>query len=102
MGFECYIAHSHEVKGNAIKYIKDVVSHRNRLVDYAFFGHRHHQETIDINSANGYDKKLFYCPSLSTKLSQFEQQHNLSSQAGVGYYVIETGKGHIESRKLMV
>lgn len=102
LGFECFIAHSHEVRGNAIKYVKDVTSHRNRLIDYTFFGHRHHMETIDINSAEYYDKMLFYAPSLSTKLSQFEKQHNLSSCSGVGYYVLDRHKGCTETRKLLV
>jgi hypothetical protein len=101
-GFECFIAHSHEVRGNAIKYIKDVTTHRDRLIDFSFFGHRHHMESIDINSNKAYDKKLLYTPSLSTKLSQFEKQHNLSSQAGVGYYVLEEFKGLVEERKLLV
>ena len=105
-GYECFIAHSHEVKGSAIKYLKDVVMHRDRLIDFAFFFHRHHQETIDINSVNDdfnkYDKKLFYAPALTTQLSQYELQHNMSSLAGVGYYVFEEGKGHIQSRKLVV
>ena len=102
LGFECFIAHSHEVRGNAIKYIKDVSSHRNRLIDYSFFGHRHHMETIDINSGQGYDKQLFYVPALTTKESQYEKQFNMSSQAGIGYYVLEEGKGCVETRKLVV
>jgi len=102
LGFNCFIAHSHEVRGNAIKYIKDVTSHRDKLIDFSFFFHRHHMETIDINSANGYDKKLFYAPALTTQLSQFEKQHNLSSQAGLGYYVLDEDKGCVETRKLVV
>jgi len=102
LGFECFVTHSHEVKGSAIKYIKDVTTHRDNLIDFSFFGHRHHMETIDINSAKSYDKKLLYVPALTTKLSQYELQHNMSSQAGVGYYVLEEEKGLVESRKLMV
>ncbi|NOQ50302.1 MAG: hypothetical protein GQ557_01385 [Mycoplasmataceae bacterium] len=102
LGFNCFIAHSHEVRGNAIKYIKDVTSHRDRLIDFSFFFHRHHMETIDINSANGYDKKLFYVPALTNQLSQFEKQNNLSSQAGIGYYVLDENDGCIETRKLLV
>lgn len=102
LGFNCFIAHSHEVRGSAIKYIKDVTTHRDRLIDFSFFGHRHHMEVTDINSTEFYDKQLFYCPSLSTKLSQYEKQHNLSSKAGVGYFVLDEGKGCVEIRKLIV
>ena len=101
-GFTFFIAHSHEARGNAIKYIKDVQTERSVLIDYSVFGHRHHMESIDINSGIGYDKKLLFVPSLSTKASQFEKQNNLSSQAGVGYYVFKEGKGLVEERKLQV
>ncbi len=101
-GFTCFITHSHEAKGNAIKYIKDVQTHRDILIDFSFFGHRHHKESIDINSGFGYDKMLLFVPSLCTQQSQFEKQNNLSSTAGVGYYVLQKYNGLVEERKLKV
>jgi hypothetical protein len=102
VGYDCFFAHGHEAKGSGVSYVKDVAYHRNLNIDFTFFAHRHHCETVDINSTTSFDKRLFFVPSLSTKLSQFEKQHNLSSKAGVGYYVLEWGLGNTQTRKLLV
>ena len=101
LGFNVFIAHGHLVKSKE-KYLETLQADRNVLIDYGFFGHYHHQRTIDLHSAMGYDKKVFYVPALATKHSGYEKDKNLSSQAGVGYYVFEKGKGHIETRKLVI
>lgn len=105
-GFEFFIAHGHEAKGNALAYIKAVSTHRNKLIDYTLFGHRHHLEVVDINSAisstKKYDKQLLFSPALTTQLSQYEKQNNMSSMEAVGYFVIDESKGLVECRKLIV
>ena len=101
LGYKVFISHGHLVKSKE-KYLETLQADRNILIDYGFFGHFHHQRTIDLHSADGYDKKVFYVPALTTKHSSYEKDKNLSSKAGVGYYVFEDGKGHIETRKLMV
>jgi len=101
-GFTFFIAHGHEAKGNALAYIKAVSTHRNKLIDYTLFGHRHHLEVVDINSAGHYDKQLLFSPALTTQLSQYEKQNNMSSMEAVGYFVISEDKGLVECRKLIV
>lgn len=101
VGFNVFVAHGHLVKSKE-KYLETLQADRNILIDYGFFGHFHHQRSIDLHSANGYDKRVFYVPALTTKHSGYEKDKNLSSQAGVGYYVLEEGKGHIETRKLVI
>lgn len=102
LGFSCFFAHGHLVKSKE-KYLETLQADRHLLIDYGFFGHFHHQRTIDLHSVNGlYDKKVFYVASLSTNYSTFEKDRNLSSCIGVSYYVINKQKGHIETRKLVV
>lgn len=102
LGFDCFFAHGHLVKSKE-KYLETLQADRHILIDFGWFGHYHHQREIDLHSVNGlYDKKAFYVPSLSTKYSSYERDKNLSSCAGVGYYVIQKGIGHVESRKLKV
>jgi len=100
-GFSTFIAHGHLVKSKE-KYLETLQADRNVLIDYGFFAHYHHQRTIDLHSAGDYDKKVFYVPSLQTKHSGYEKDKNLSSKAGVGYYVFEETIGHVETRKLMI
>ena len=100
-GFDCFFAHGHLVKSKE-KYIETLQSNRNIQVDYCFFGHYHHQRSIDLHSTGWYDKKAFFVPSLNTLESGYENDKNLSSCAGVGYYVIDEEKGHVETRKLVV
>jgi hypothetical protein len=100
-GFNMFMAHGHLVKSKE-KYLETLQANRNILIDYGFFGHFHHQRTIDLHSAGYYDKKVFYVPALNTKESGYENDKNLSSQAGVGYYVFSEEFGHVETRKLVV
>lgn len=100
-GFDCFISHGHLVKSKE-KPIETLQANRNMNIDYAFFGHYHHQRTIDLYSANNYDKKVFFVPALQTRESGYENDKNLSSLAGVGYYVIDEEKGHTETRKLVI
>lgn len=101
-GFECFFQHGHLVKSKE-KYIETLQADRNILIDFGFFGHFHHQRTIDLHSIfDTYDKKVFYVPSLDTRLSTYEKDKNLSSCSGVGYYVLEEGRGHVEERKLVI
>ena len=86
-GFNMFFAHGHLIKSKE-KYLENLQSDRNILIDYGFFGHFHHQRTIDLHKGIGYDKKAFYVPALNTANSTFENDHNLSSQAGVGYYML--------------
>jgi hypothetical protein len=101
VGFKMFITHGHLIK-NKEKFMEKISADRNILIDYTFAGHFHHSREFDLHSSLGYDKKAFYVPALQTKFSSYEKDFNMSSQAGVGYYVFEEGKGHIESRKLVV
>ena len=101
LGFKVFASHGHLVKSKE-KYLETLQADRNILIDYGFFAHFHHQRTIDLHKANGYDKKVFYVPSLNTKPSSYEKDKNLSSQAGVGYYMFDEKEGHIETRKLII
>lgn len=101
-GFKCFISHGHLVKSKE-KYLETLQANRNVMIDYGFFGHFHHQRSIDLHSVNGfYDKKVFYVPSLDIRESGYEKDKNLSSCAGVGYYVLNKHLGHVEERKLKV
>ena len=100
-GFNMFIAHGHLVRSKE-KYLETLQSDRNILIDYGFFGHFHHQRSIDLHSTGTYDKKVFYVPALTTKHSGYEKDKNLSSQAGVGYYVFDSMYGHVETRKLII
>jgi hypothetical protein len=99
--YNFFITHGHLVK-NKYKFMEKIANDRNILIDYTFIGHFHHSEEIDLHKGNGYDKRLFIVPALNTRESSYENDYNMSSQAGIGYYVFEEGKGHIQSRKLVI
>jgi hypothetical protein len=102
LGFNIYFEHGHKIKSKE-KYLETLQSDRNILIDYGFFGHFHHARSIDLHSVDGcYDRKVFYVPSLKTEVSDYEKTKNLSSCAGVGYYMFDDKYGHIETRKLLV
>jgi|LGOV01.1.fsa_nt_gb hypothetical protein len=100
-GYKFFLTHGHLIK-NKEKFMEKISADRNILIDYTFAGHFHHTIEMDLHSACGYDKKVFYVPALQTKFSGYEKDFNMSSLAGVGYYVFEEGKGHTQSRKLVV
>lgn len=104
-GYKFFITHGHLIK-NKEKFMEKISADRNILIDYTFAGHFHHTIEMDLHSAvsssKKHDKKVFYVPALQTKFSGYEKDFNMSSLAGVGYYVFEEGKGHIQSRKLVV
>jgi hypothetical protein len=45
---------------------------------------------------------VFYVPALNVVESSYEKNLNLSSCAGVGYYVLDKTQGIVEERKLKV
>ena len=100
-GYNMFITHGHLIK-NKEKFMEKISADRNILIDYTFAGHFHHTIEMDLHSVDTHDKKVFYVPALQTKFSGYEKDFNMSSLAGVGYYVFEEGKGHIQSRKLVV
>lgn len=102
-GFMCYFAHGHLVK-NKDKYIENLQADMGVEIDFGFFGNFHHQRSIDLHSSylGTYDKRAFFVPALSKEYSQYEKDKNLSSVAGVGYYVLQNEYGQIEERKLKV
>ena len=100
-GYNMFITHGHLIK-NKEKFMEKISADRNILIDYTFAGHFHHSIEMDLHSVDTHDKKVFYVPALQTKFSGYEKDFNMSSLAGVGYYVFEEGKGHIQSRKLVV
>lgn len=101
LGFKVFIAHGHLIRSKE-KYLETVGSNRNILIDYGFFGHFHHQRTIDLHSAGHYDKKVFYVPSMCIEETSYEQDKELSSLAGIGYYVFDIERGNTEVRKLLI
>ena len=100
-GYNFFITHGHLIK-NKDKFTEKISNDRNILIDYSFAGHFHHAREIDLHKGQGYDKRAFFVPALKTLDSSYENDFNMSSQAGVGYYVFEEGKGHIETRKLVI
>ena len=104
-GFNMFITHGHLIK-NKDKFTEKISNDRNILIDYSFAGHFHHAREIDLHKAvsplGNYDKRAFFVPALNTKESSYENVYNMSSQAGVGYYVFEENKGHVLSRKLVI
>ena len=100
-GYNCFITHGHLIK-NKDKFTEKIANDRNILIDYSFAGHFHHAREIDLHNGSGYDKRAFFVPALNARDSSYENDFNMSSQAGIGYYVFEESKGHIETRKLVI
>jgi hypothetical protein len=101
LGFNCFFAHGHLVKSKE-KYLETLQTNRNIMIDFGWFGHFHHQRSIDLHSTGYYDKKAFYVPALNVVESSYEKNLNLSSCAGIGYYVLDKTQGIVEERKLKV
>jgi len=99
--FDVFVAHGHLVKSKE-KYIESLQSNRNIQIDYAFFGHYHHQRSIDLHAGLGYDKKVFYVPTLNHKNGGYEKALNLSSCAGIGHYVFNNEDGNTIIEKILI
>lgn len=105
LGYKFFFGHGHLVKGpsNMGKYIADLQADRNVLLDYSFFGHFHHGESVDLHSAGTYDKKAFLVPTADTGgQSDYEKKFNLSSMPAVGYYSFNSEDGHTMTKKLLI
>jgi hypothetical protein len=101
-GFVFHFEHGHLIRGKS-GYLEKKQSNMNRLIDYAFFGHFHHEKQQDLHMVNNkYDRKVFYVPTANNKLGGFEKDRNLSSHAGIGHYIFEKEDGHVMSKKILL
>lgn len=99
LGFNFHLSHGHLIKGKPSNYYDDLQSDRGYLIDFAFYGHRHHKIDMDWHSKGGYDSMIFQVPALAPHTTSYEKDKNLSSCSGVGYYRFNKS-GFAESRKL--
>ena len=99
--FNVFVSHGHLVR-NKEKYLESLQSDRGLLIDYGFFGHYHHQRTIDLHANGNYDKKVFYVPTLNSNEGNYERDKNLSSQPGIGMYVFDNVYGNTEVHKIII
>lgn len=99
--FTVFVSHGHLVRSKE-KYLEGLQSDRGIIIDYAFFGHYHHQRTIDLHANGNYDKKVFYVPTLNSNEGNYERDKNLSSQPGIGMYVFNNIYGNTSIHKIII
>lgn len=103
--YSFYFAHGHTVR-NKEGHLEKVGGRLNKRIDFGFFGHYHHQRSIDLYKRvvdnRVYDMRVFYVPALYNVESQYEKDLNVSSCSGIGVYKFNDVNGNISSGKVVI
>lgn len=97
-----FVAHGHLIGNKKEGYLQELAYYRGVQFDYGLFGHFHHYREVTLYEGKGCNKKVFYAPSMSTVKSNYENDKNLSSKAGILMMVFNHERGHRYSEELFI
>jgi hypothetical protein len=98
--YKFLFAHGHKV--NKKNYTEVYETDKNKNIDYFFFGHRHHTHIETLHEAEGYNKKIIWCPKSCLESSDYEDNLLLSSAPAILFNKFNDKKGHIYSEELIL
>ena len=101
-GYGLFVSHGHLIRGKSETYLPKVAFNRGLDIDYGLHGHYHHYREVTLYSGNGYNKKVFYAPSMNPIDGDYERDLELSSKAGFIMLVFNAKRGHRYTEELFI
>ena len=99
-GFNVYCSHGHVGNmspNNMSKVIYEEDFYRGNNGDFFVFGHYHHYHEESLNTSGNLNKKGFLMPSLSSHISDYEENLRLGSVGELTVLTFKENEGHIKT-----